>query len=64
MGQRLWVVGHCAISPLVMAWAKTVTVPKREASTHHTAAPTNVIVDLGDSPEDYEYEDSDDKLDI
>ncbi len=31
---------------------------------HHTAAPTNVIVDLGDDTEDSEYKDFDDKLDV
>ena len=34
-----------------MKWAETVTVPKRGASTHHTAIPTNGIVDLIDGPE-------------
>ncbi len=32
--------------------------------THHTAAPTNVIVDLGDDTEDSEYKDVDDELDV
>ena len=31
---------------------------------HHTAAPTNLIVDLGDDSEDSEYEDFDDELDV
>jgi len=31
---------------------------------HHTAAPADVIVDLGDDTEDSEYEDFDDELDV
>ena len=32
--------------------------------SHHTAAPANLIVDLGDDSEDSKYEDSDDELDV
>jgi len=31
---------------------------------HHTAAPADVIVDLGDDTEDSEYKDFGDKLDV
>ena len=41
-----------------------MSVLKREASNHHNAAPTNVIVDLVNGPEDSVYEDFDDELDV
>ena len=40
----------------------TQTIPTTHP--HHTAAPTNVIFDLGDGTEDSEYKEFDDELDV
>ena len=64
---RGWVVRHPDNSPSAMTRAKAAhSTSPSIPTTHldHTAASPDLIVDLENGPEDSEYEDFEDELDV